>query len=776
MKRWIDTAVIALTLAATSFGQRPAPEEQGLLYGSHVVIPQTGGFALERGRSPIRIEEIRAHAEIVGQAATTTLEVTVGNPASGMAEAFLLLPVPEGVAVTGFDFEGSGSEPSATLLPKEEARATYQSIVDRVRDPALLEFVGHRLIRSRVFPVPPRGTQRVRLVYSHVLPADGDRVDYELVRSESLAYHVKWTITAEIRSAAPISTVYSSSHPLAFEHRSPNRVRVRTESVGAAPSGTYRLSYLLEGNDVSASVLACPDAEAGGGHFLLLAGLPASIDDWSRAVKREVVLVLDRSGSMGGEKIEQAKRAASQVLEGLAFGEAFNIVDYSGDVSLFSAQPVVKTGESIREARDYLATLTSAGGTNLHEALRVALAQPRAAGDGRRLPLVLFLTDGLPTQGITSEVTIRDLAVQANPYERRVYTFGVGADVNVPLLDRVADESRGTSTYVLPGEDVEVKVGNVFDDLYGPVLADVELEVVDENGAVDTRAVRDLMPRRIPDLFEGDQLVLLGRYLKEGLLRFRLHGDFFGERRTFAFECDMARANPRNTFVPRLWASRRLGFLVDELRQDGAESTAVAARANGGMPADPRQAELVNEILRLSTEYGVLTEYTAFLATEGTDLSDWDGNGATTAGNVGAWAMNTRSGVHGLSQDANIRFLQNQNFPNNPNVNFTGNLTPALAPGEVTFEEVSYATVQQMGDRALFRRGNRWIDARLVEEGASFEPDEVIDFGSEAHAALLRRFAGEGLQGVLSLHGEVLVDVDGRAVLVRNATRSQEGR
>src|SRR6185503_10155419 len=121
------------------------------------------------------------------------------------------------------------------------------------------------------------------------------------------------------------------------------------------------------------------------------------------------------------------------------------------------------------------------------------------------------------------------------PHQRRVFTFGVGADVNAPLLDRIADVTRATTTYVLPGEDVEVKVGQVYKRLYGPVLSDVEVETVDASGAVSTRLVRDLIPTRIPDRFEGDVVTLLGQYLQEGTVTFRITGKFHGTPKSFLF-------------------------------------------------------------------------------------------------------------------------------------------------------------------------------------------------------------------------------------------------
>lgn len=722
---------------------------------SHLVVPQASAFAWDRARTPIRIESVRAHVEIVAQTARTTLELALSNPAAQQAEAVLLLPVPAGAAVGGFDFEGSAAEPSAVLLPRDEARRTYDEIVRRVQDPGLLEFAGFNLIRSSLFPVPAFGRQRVRITYEHLLEADGNRVDYVLPRSESLANALPWQIEVDLRAEAPVSTVYSPTHELDVERVSPARLRVRVKEASVADPGPFLLSYLLEREGVSATLLAYPDPEVGGGYFLLMAGLPASISQAETRMRREVTVVLDRSGSMAGEKMDQARAAALQVVEGLDEGEAFNVIDYASQVSMFAPGPVVKDAATTLEARKYLASLRPAGGTNIHDALLEALRQPRREG---LLPIVLFLTDGLPTVGDTSEVAIRAVVETANPSGRRIFTFGVGHDVNVPLLDRLSDATRATSTFVLPGEDVEVKVAKVFQRLYGPILSDLQLASVDGEGALTTRAVRELIPERLPDLFEGDQLVLLGQYVDGGPLRFRLTGNFLGRERTFAFEFGLARASTRNAFVPRLWATRRIAFLVDQIRQAGAALGGAPVTVGETILRDPRYRELADEILRLSTRFGVLSEYTAFLATEGTDLGNWETLQLACDENLDRRAVRTRSGEAAVNQGRNFNEQKLQAKLNYANSFW--NESNAL---------VEFGGVQQVVDRAFFKRGTQWIDAQLVTGQLPQVADEVVLFGSEQHRVMLDQLVSEGRQGLLALPGDILMRYEGRNVLVRNA-------
>jgi len=182
---------------------------------------------------------------------------------------------------------------------------------------------------------------------------------------------------------------------------------------------------------------------------------------------------------MRNEKIEQVKEAALQIIAGLKKDEAFNIIIYNNTVQWFSKKSVLKTKENEAAARAYIQGITATGGTNIHDALAKALSQEPMEG---MLPLVLFLTDGLPTVGQTSEVAIRNLVIKSNPHNRRVFTFGVGVDVNAPLLEKIAAESLAKAEFVLPKEDVEAKIGKVFKRLTGPVLADVKLEILEKGG------------------------------------------------------------------------------------------------------------------------------------------------------------------------------------------------------------------------------------------------------------------------------------------------------
>lgn len=726
-------------------------------FSANLIVPQARSLVSDRSRPQVEVTSVQAGVVIVAQVATTTMDIGLKNPSGSRLEAELLVPVPDGAVIRGFTFSGAAKEPTAEVLPKPAATETYKAIVAKLRDPALLEFVGYNLIRSSVFPLEPHGTQTVRLTYEHLLPADGRRVDYVLPRTEAIDYQVPWEVAVRIKAPQPIATVYSPSHSLDTQRGDPRTVSVKLTPDAMREPGPLQISYLLQDkpDEVTASLLAYPDPKVDGGYFLLLAGLPAKAaagDGAAPAVKRELTLVIDRSGSMRGDKLKQAQAAALQVVEGLEDGEAFNVIDYSDSIASFAPAPVTRTRQAIEAVRHYIRRLSAAGGTNIHDALLEALRPKPAAG---MLPLVLFLTDGLPTVGVRDELSIRTAAAKANVHQRRIFPFGVGYDVNAPLLGHLAQKSRGASTFVLPNEEIEAKVSQVYRRLFGPVLAEPVLAVTDRDGEPTTRRVADLLPAALPDLFEGDQLVLLGRYTGDQPLQFQLRGLCQGHAKTYRFKFALDAATTRNSFVPRLWASRKIALLVDEIRQAGAAPARSASVLAPSAVLEPRLKELVDEIVRLSVEFGVLTEYTAFLAREGTDLTHRDEVLRQATSNFVSRAQQTRSGMGAVNQAVNVQTQQAQATLNRGNTFLDENMN-----------RVQVTRVQQIADQAFFQQGRRWVDARVLNSGAGDQPDQTVTVGSPEFMALVDRLAAQNRQGVLSMSGEILVTVDGRKILI----------
>lgn len=725
-------------------------------------------------RVPNRVENAAyltaadARIDIKNQVATTTLTLSLTNPTNTVQQAEILMPIPEGVVVRSLQYDGVGPEPMAAVLPKDEARRIYDEIVRRMRDPALVEFAGTNVIRTSAFPIPPNTTQKLSLTFEQVLVADGTRVDYWLPRSDSLAASgVKWSIEGTISGDRSIASIYSPSHEIQTRRTRQDGFSFRV--IGASEAdverGSFRLSYLMTPpkDGLSWTMLAYPDSRVGkdgtGGYFMLMAALPPAKKD-EAPVKREVTLVIDRSGSMRGEKMEQAKVAALQVLEGLEKGEAFNIIDYSDSINLFSPQAVIKDDKSMDEARAYVKVIEAGGGTNIHDSLAEALKQKPTKG---MMPLVLFLTDGLPTVGERSEVKIREAAKKANAHNRRIFTFGVGFDVNSPLLSSLAKGSRAMPTFVLPKEDVEVKVSQVFKRLSGPLLGLPKLTVLDQAGTLGGSAIREVLPRELSDLFDGDQILVLGQYTKEGLINVGLEGEFKGAHTTYTFTMDTRKATSRNGHVGRLWARAKIGSLIEEVRQ---------AAADGGV-AEGRMKELTEEIVRLSTTWGILTEYTSFLAAPETATSDFarhrhwqapasmrEGLRADLEDKLVKRASKARDGSAGVNQERNIQQMDAYApMLNNKNAYY-----------DADNREVEFTNIQQVADLTLLNRKNKWVDARILDQEDE-KADIEVDFASEAYFTLVSELTAEGRQGILANRGDLYILHKNQRVLVRGGTQ-----
>lgn len=679
----------------------------------------------------VQVSSVDARIDIADQIAITTLDIALRNPANRPQESELLVPVPQGAVLKAFAFEGGNAEATARLLPRDEARRIYDSIVTQTRDPALLEFVGNAVVKSSVFPVPANGTQKVRVTYEQLLEADGARLDYVLPRSEAVEYSVPWKLTLHAKSATRIASVYSPSHEVAVKQPNNGEASLTCET---KDPGAFRVSFLRETKDeMTASLLAYPDPKIGGGYFLVMIAPPKPKAD-AKPIKREVTLVIDRSGSMAGPKLDQVKAAALQVVEGLDDGEGFNLIVYNEAVEMFAAQPVIKNAETTKQARDYISALRVSGGTNIHDSVVEALRQKPLDG---MLPLVLFLTDGLPTIGQTSEKAIREAVVKGNPHQRRVFTFGVGVDVNTPLLSRIARETRASAEFVLPKEDVEVKVGRVFGRLRGPLLTKPALRVLN-----DPNRVSDLIPSPLLDVFEGEQILLSGTYRGEAPLHFQLTGASVEGERHFDFTFHLDKASTANAFVARLWASNKIAVLGEAIRDLGADG----ATAN--------TTELVNEIVRLSTQFGILTEYTAFLAEEGTSLAAAPANTLRVSGNYNDRAMKMRSGSAAVAQADNFNKAAESKHLNVRN-RFLDDKMQAI---EITH-------VQQCQAGAFFNKGNRWTDSAAAE--ADRAPDRTIEIGSSEFGRLVDELAADNRQGLFALRGELLLEHRGQLVLIR---------
>ncbi len=696
----------------------PAASAQIVLPPRPVPVPQR----------PVETAALEIDGRIVGQVAEVSVTHTLFNPNDRAVETEFLFPVPPGAAVQDLVLIADGQELTGEVLPKDEARRRYEEIVRRMIDPALMEYAGYGLVRTSVFPVPARGESTVHFRYTEVSPREGDRVTFSypfgLARQQESVGRLRLSLTLGDEAGA----VYSPSHEVEVE-RERGRTRVRFEADDVRLRRDFQLVYEpeAEGGPVSATVLSHWPEGARDGYFLLLAS-PEVPQAEPEAIPKTVVFAVDRSGSMAGRKMEQARDALAFVLNNLGDDDLFNVVAYDDRVETFEPELQRYTPESRAAALDFVDGLRPGGSTNIDGALGEALAL--IPDEGRSPAYVLFLTDGLPTAGETGEGAIARNAQRANDGDARIFSFGVGYDVNARLLERLAAASGGTTEYVRPEDDLEARVAGLYNRLTSPVLSNL---AIDFDGTNVNRAY----PRDLPDLFAGGQLVWAGRYTEGGEVTVRLRGRAGDDERTVSFRADLAAEGERTRtgFIEPLWASRRVAALLEQIDLDGQSD------------------ELVEELVALSTQYGILTPYTSFLAEE--DAAFVSRSGQLLSARRSLEMMDQVSGSGAVEQ----RALRAQ-------MASASQAPPEAVAYDAEGRARSVETVRTVGTRAFYRRGDLWIDAGLLDA----DPDDAteVEQFSDAYFALARRLEPEDAV-YLTFREDVLVTLGGEAVLIRAA-------
>ena len=490
--------------------------------------------------SSYKIESLDVQVKLADQVARVQVSQAFVNTGSRPMEVAFVFPLPYDGAVDRLTFMVDGKEHEARLLPAAEARQLYESIVRKNQDPALLEWIGTGLFKTSVFPVPPGGKRTVTLRYSQVCRKSNGLTDFVFPLSTA-----KYTsqavesvnIRVAIESAAPIKNVYSPSHPVVIERPSEKRAVVSLALKNQIPTSDFRLFYDVGTGQLGASLLSYRPNSSEDGYFLLLAS-PQIEAEATDVANKNVIFVVDRSGSMSGEKIKQAKGALKFVLHNLREGDAFNIIAYDSEVEAYRPELQRINSESRASALGFVEGLYAGGSTNIDEALRRAMAM---LVDSDRPNYVIFLTDGLPTAGQTNESKIVEGTESVNRVRARLFAFGVGYDVNSRLLDKLVRTNFGQSEYVRPNEDIEAAVANLYRRIGAPVLTDVAIRVDVEGARVEQGPpISRVYPKETLDVFAGEQLVLVGRYKVGGAAKIVIAGNLAGTEKQFDFPAKLA--------------------------------------------------------------------------------------------------------------------------------------------------------------------------------------------------------------------------------------------
>jgi Ca-activated chloride channel family protein len=715
---------------------------------------------------PFSVDYHRVTINIVDRVAKTAVDQLFTNSQPRDLEATYMFPLPEGAAINRFSMYVEGKELAGTVLGKDEARRIYESIVRKQRDPGLLEYVGEGMFRARVYPIPANGEKRVTLSYEQVLQEKGKMVKYvyPLSTERFSAKPIRdVTIVVKIKSSQAIKNIYSPSHDVSIHKQDDYTATVSMEESNVLPDKDFVLYYSVESEDVGISLLTY--AEPGeDGYFILMAAPNVTIPE-QKILPKDVLFVLDRTGSMQGEKIEQAKQAFEFCLRALNPKDRFNVLVFNEGVDLFRPEGLQdRTPEAVDQAVAFVRRLEATGGTDINSALTKALSM-LARSD--RVATIIFLTDGLPTVGETNVEKILANTKEANRSDVRLFCFGVGYDVNVHFLDKLAGENHGAPEYVRPEEDIEVAVSSLFAMVSKPILTDVKL-------SFSKVQVSELVPPGdLPDLFAGSQLTIFGRYRPSKTGMVEIAGFAGGEAKSFDDVFVFPERSTENDFVPRMWASAKIGYLLDEIRLHGS------------------QKELIDEIVRLSKRYGIITEYTSYLVNED-ELrraveTHWGGgryedvllrdpafnrDDATT---LGVYLTEERAkeanqyaygaGATGQAQQSQLLKGQGAQTPGSMGAQRAASQVAGVsgkANLQVMFDAEGNVqrvqNIQQIGNKTFYYRANRWIDDELAPNQKALK----IKKYSDAHFQLVDRDPQVGK--LLAAGDDLIVVVNGQAI------------
>jgi Ca-activated chloride channel family protein len=681
------------------------------------------------------VKSIQLDTKISGQVATTRVEQVFRNDTPYTLEGTYFFPIPEAASIIEFSIWENGKKLVGEVRTREEARRIYDEIVRRQRDPGLLEYAGKDLFQASIFPIPPNSDKKLELVYSQILKAESGTVSYRyplgtgrnLWRANGFPDAARapmpqqqfGTVSGkiEITGKEALRNVYSPSHKIDVVNKGERSASVSFET--SNNDSDFQLFYGLSNDDFGMTLLT--HREPGkDGYFLLMLSPKDDVAD-RELVNKDIVFVLDTSGSMADEgKMEKARSALLFGIRSLRDGDRFNIISFAGEEHLMERGLINADAGGRRRGEEFVKGLRATGGTNINDSL---LASMKQFDKSDRPKMLVFMTDGLPTVGETNIDKINANLLKAKTTDVRIFPFGFGYDVNTALLDKLGTENSGISDYVQPKEDLEIKVSNFFARVSSPVLSDLDLDL----GGVDV----DLMyPRKLTDLFKGMQVTVIGRYRNSNDLKTvtaMLRGKSGRENRSFSYSnLDFPIREDDNDFLPRLWASRRVGWLIEQIRSNGETK------------------ELKDEIVELGTRFGIVTPYTSYLATDGSvvNTAATDTTQLRVLSDRAAKKMAPQSGAGAVRQSVQQNVMKENSY---------------ILDGASGLEEQvivrNSAQNQFVANKNFIQQSNVWVDAEFRPEAKQAEVN--LKFASDEYFAVLAR--EKELAQYFSLGEEVVV-------------------
>jgi Ca-activated chloride channel family protein len=729
LRKTLGAVFLVLTLSSTF---------ASVAYADGMMIPFGADFGY------IQVEYHHVKVTIQDTDARTRVDQRFLNPYNETIEMRYIFPLPPLTSIQDFRIQLDGQSVPVEKLSSLESEMFLRNAIIYQRDPSLLQFYGWEAYAVSL-SLPPSGNVTMVLEYNETLPAQGELFHYFYTLGTerySVALLQDVSVEVDVFAEESVAAVYSPTHSIMTERIGPRHVRASFHQQNVLPIDNFELYFAITDGTLGAGLLTHADLEREGeGHFLFLLS-PSSVMDTGVAMPKDIVFVFDRSGSMAGEKIEQAKRALQYILGKLGEGDRFAIVSFDDLIESPSDELQRVTDRSIQDARSYVSRLYDRGSTDIDSALRRGITLlDRAPFRPDASRMIVFLTDGLPTAGVTEDRAILERVWQPNDgLDASLHVFGVGYDVNTHLLDDLASQNHGTVTYVQPGESLEGALTSFYGLIAHPLLTDLEIRF-------EGLKVNDVYPRQLPDLYFGSSIAVTGRYTsaKSDEVSIRLSGQKTGQPTTqvFNFSVDDEAENP---FIPRLWATRRIGDLLDEVRVNGERDV------------------LVDEIEALGLRYGIVTPYTidivqAQLSGVSSDAvmqlyrQDLDGDGVLDINKVSGEAT-----IGARVQNLTYQQAMQSNQATGSNI---------INNGEKSVAQVGYYAL----DLELFVKRGLGPNVLLDDDWLAGNADHVILFGSDEYFELAK---DPSANQIMQAGPNVIFEYDGKVVAVQENASTRE--
>jgi Ca-activated chloride channel family protein len=655
MKRVVSTLFVVMVLAGSA-------QAHGL------VIPN------DKNVPPLAMLNHRVAVTVEDQVAITKVEQTFRNHTQRPLEATYVFPVPRGASVRDFAMWVDGKKVKGELLEAPKAKQIYTDIVRRTYDPGLLEYIGADLLRMQIFPVPPQGDTKIELSYTSIAKRDQDVVEYTYplkTDGKATATLEDFSMKITLKSQQPIVNIYSPTHAVTINRTNDKEASVGFDKNQALLDKDFQLFYTTGNKDVGLTALQHRPIASEDGYFMLLISPRVEVSK-SQQIPRDMVFVLDTSGSMReDDKIGQAKKALKYCLDGLTEQDRFAMMNFATTVNRYRDNLTPVNKDQIAEAKKWVDRLEPTGGTAINDALLSAL-EMRTSDEGRTFT-ICFFTDGKPTIGETNTDKILANIGRKNTANTRIFSFGVGYDMNAVFMDQLSEHTRGASSFVRPGEDIEVKVSSFYDKISHPVLANLKLSPVGQGVSLS-----EVYPPQLPDLFHGQQVIVMGRYHGEGPTALKLTGTVGTTQHEYVYETDFKPKTEDKGFVEELWGRRKVGYLLEQIRLNGDKK------------------ELVEEVTKLAKKYGIATPYTSYLVVPDAPMPVAGRRGAGPGG-PGFAGNGTQRGGGGLGM---------------PGGGAPAGLAPS-APGQEFKKVAEFAKENQRREGELAEKRDKSLDENL---------------------------------------------------------------